>query len=72
MKCAFCEIPAIKERQIIENYLAWAFPTNIPITVGHTLVVPKRCLSKYEDLSKEEKESIEELRIKICDSLRKT
>jgi diadenosine tetraphosphate (Ap4A) HIT family hydrolase len=71
MKCAFCEIPEIKERQIVENDLAWAFPTNIPITQGHTLISPKRCISKYEDLSKEEKEAIEDLRIKICDSLKK-
>ncbi len=71
MKCAFCEIPEIKERQIIENDLAWVFPTNIPITPGHTLISPKRCVSKYEDLSKEEKEAIEDLRIKICSSLKK-
>lgn len=71
MKCAFCEIPDIKERQIIENDLAWAFPTNIPITHGHTLISPKRCISKYEDLSKEEKDDIEKLRIKICNSLKK-
>ncbi|MEX1013730.1 MAG: HIT domain-containing protein [Candidatus Paceibacterota bacterium] len=72
MRCVFCEIPEIKESQIIENNLAWAFPTNIPITPGHTLVSPKRCISKYEDLSKEEKEAIENLRIKICDALKET
>ena len=72
MKCAFCEIPEIKERQIIENDLAWAFPTNIPITPGHTLISPKKCISKYEDLSKEEKDAIEDLRFKICNSLKKS
>jgi len=72
MKCAFCEVPEIKERQIVENDLAWAFPTNIPITLGHTLVSPKRCVSKYEDLTQKEKEAIEDLRVKICNSLRKT
>jgi diadenosine tetraphosphate (Ap4A) HIT family hydrolase len=34
-------------------------------------VSPQRCVSKYEDLSQDEKRDIEELRIKICDSLRK-
>lgn len=71
MKCAFCEIPEIKKRQIIENNLAWAFPTNIPITPGHVLISPKRCVSKYEDVSNEEKEAIEDLRIKVCNALRK-
>lgn len=72
MKCAYCEIPEIKERRIIENDLAFAFPTNIPITLGHTLISPKRCVSKYEDLRKDEKEAVEDLRIKICNSLKKT
>jgi diadenosine tetraphosphate (Ap4A) HIT family hydrolase len=71
MKCVYCELPEIKERTIVANNLAWAFPTNIPITPGHTLVSPQRCVSKYEDLSQDEKRDIEELRIKICDSLRK-
>lgn len=71
MKCAFCEIPEIQERKIVENDLAWAFPTNIPITPGHTLISPKRCVPAYEDLTAEEKSAIEDLRIKICNSLRK-
>lgn len=71
MKCAYCEIPEIKERKIIDNELAWAFPTNIPITPGHTLICPQRCVSKYEELTLEEKNAIEELRIKICQSLKK-
>ncbi len=71
MKCAYCEIPAIKERTIIENDLAWAFPTNIPIVVGHTLVAPKRCVAKYEDLTSEEKVAIENIRMKICGALQK-
>ena len=71
MKCAYCEIPEIKERTIFENDLAWSFPTNIPIVSGHVLIAPKRCVAKYEDLTKAEKEAIEELRMKICDSLKK-
>lgn len=71
MNCLYCTLPEIKERQIIENNLAWAFLTNIPITPGHTLIVPKRHVAKYEDLTKNEMEAIEELRIKITDVLRK-
>ncbi len=71
-ECVFCTLPEIKKRQIVENDLAWAVPGNMPITVGHTLVVPKRCVAKYEDLNQEEKEAIEELRVKVINSLRKT
>ncbi len=67
--CVYCTLPEIKERQIVENDLAWAFLTNIPITPGHTLVVPKRCVAKYEDLTDKEKVAIEELRVKIVNAL---
>lgn len=69
--CVYCSLPEIRERQIVENELAWAFPTNIPITPGHTLVVPRRCVLKLEDLKKEEKLAIFELAEKIMKSLRK-
>lgn len=71
-ECVFCTLPEIKERQIVENEFAWAVPGNMPITVGHTLVIPKRCVAKYEDLTREEKEAVEELRVKILNALRKT
>jgi diadenosine tetraphosphate (Ap4A) HIT family hydrolase len=58
MKCAFCEIPEIKGRTIVENKLAWAFPTNIPIVPGHVLICPKRCVAKFEDLSSDEREAV--------------
>jgi diadenosine tetraphosphate (Ap4A) HIT family hydrolase len=56
---------------IVENGLAWAFPTNMPITPGHVLVVPKRCVAKYEDLTAEEKLAIEDLRAKLVAALKK-
>ena len=61
MKCAFCELPEVKKRKIIENEYAWAFPTNIPITHGHTLIIPKRCVSKIEDLDEKEIKAILDL-----------
>lgn len=71
MKCVYCELEAIKKREITGNDLAWAFPTNIPITPGHTLIVPRRCVSRYEDLTMDEKAAIENLRMRICCALRK-
>lgn len=62
----------IRARMIAENDLAWSFPTNIPITPGHALVVPKRCVAAYEDLTREEKDVIEDLRVRIAAALRKS
>ncbi|NQU79788.1 HIT family protein [Candidatus Woesearchaeota archaeon] len=72
MRCAFCEIPEIKERKICENELAWAFPTNIPITIGHTLVVPKRCVAKLDEITDAEIKAILNLAEKIKIALTKT
>lgn len=71
MKCVYCELPDIKAREIISNDLAWSFPTNIPIVPGHVLVVPKRCVAKYGDLSGAEKVAIEDLRMKLVSALEK-
>jgi histidine triad (HIT) family protein len=56
--CVFCSNKDIKDRLIIENNNAWAFPTNMPITEGHTLVCPKRCVSDVRDLTNEELKDI--------------
>jgi len=71
MKCAYCELPEIRAREITGNKLAWAFPTNIPIVPGHTLIAPRRCVAKREDLTDEEVRAIESLRISIAASLKK-
>ena len=54
MKCVYCELPEIKERIILRTEYAFAFPTNIPIVPGHLLVCPNRCVSKLDELNKEE------------------
>jgi diadenosine tetraphosphate (Ap4A) HIT family hydrolase len=66
----FIELPQIKERTYLENEFAFAFLTNIPITVGHTLVIPKREVLKYEDLTQEEKNAIEMLRVQVLKKLK--
>ncbi len=69
--CVYCTNPEIQNRKIIENELAFVFPTNIPIVPGHVLIAPKRCVAKYEDLNLKEKEAIEELRVKTIRALEK-
>jgi histidine triad (HIT) family protein len=67
-RCAYCSIPAIKERMIIKNDLAWAFPTNIPIVPGHVLIAPLRCVAFFEDLTDKEKSAI----FDMCNKLKKS
>ncbi|MDE2038010.1 MAG: HIT family protein [Patescibacteria group bacterium] len=68
--CAYCSLPAVKERMIAENALAWAFPTNIPITPGHTLIAPKRCAKALGELTADERLAILELAEKAMAALR--
>lgn len=69
--CVYCSIPEIKAREIIHNELAWAFPTNIPITNGHTLISPIRCVRTLDNLTKEERIAILDLADKIMPALKK-
>ena len=72
MECAFCELKEIKERVFAESEFAMAFPTNIPITIGHSLIIPKRCVAKIEDLKKEELLDIFALAEKVKAALKKS
>lgn len=71
VRCAFCEIPAIKEREIIRNEHAWAFPTNIPIVPGHVLIAPLRCVATIEDMTSDELAATFDLQAKLKTALRK-
>lgn len=71
-KCAFCTIPEIKARTIIENKYAWAFPTNIPIVPGHALISPKRCVATFEDMDTKEQDAVFSLVKKLKTALKKS
>ncbi len=70
-QCLYCNTPEIKAREIIGNRLAWAFPTNIPITTGHTLISPHRCVRTLKDMTKKERLAILDLADSIMEALRK-
>ncbi len=57
--------PKIKNRIIIENELAFAFPSNTPIVPGHSLICPKRHVSKIDDLFNDELNAMLLLRKKL-------
>ena len=49
MTCLFCQIPL--ERIIAQNDLAYAIRDGFPVTPLHTLIIPKRHLVDYFELT---------------------
>lgn len=70
LPCPFCTNPEIKKRVILQNRLVFAFPTNIPITPGHTLVAPIRCVSSFDELTLDEREALFTARENIVGALK--
>lgn len=70
MNCPFCEKPEIKERTIIENNFAFAFPALMSIVPWHILICPKRCVKDFYDLTEEERQSIFEIMQTITKALK--
>jgi diadenosine tetraphosphate (Ap4A) HIT family hydrolase len=56
-ECTFCTLSEIRA-PLKRNDLACAFLTNIPITPGHSLVIPVRHVQKFEELTSEERTAI--------------
>ena len=52
MTCLFCEIP--DERIIAQNEFCYAIRDGFPVTPLHSLIIPKRHVITYFDLSDEE------------------
>lgn len=72
MACLFCNNKEVELRMIYKDNTVMAFPTNIPITVGHVLVCPVRHISKIDDLLDNEVQAIKNLIIQIKNSLKKS
>jgi diadenosine tetraphosphate (Ap4A) HIT family hydrolase len=58
MACNFCTGADIGERTIAENSRAFAFLTNKPITPGHVLISPRRCVATFDELTEDERTGI--------------
>ena len=50
--CPFCNLSS--DRIIMENDLSLAFYDSFPVSEGHVLIVPKRHVANYFDLTQEE------------------
>jgi diadenosine tetraphosphate (Ap4A) HIT family hydrolase len=71
MKCFEIDHPAIKDRLVAKNHLAFAFPSYMPIVPGHLLICPIRIVQTCDGLNKEEWEAIMSLKSSICSALKK-
>ena len=70
--CVYCSLPEIRERAYFRDEYVWAFLTNIPITEGHTLIAPLRCVKTLEELSQEERTALFQMTERVMEVLRKT
>jgi diadenosine tetraphosphate (Ap4A) HIT family hydrolase len=59
MSCIFCEIP--EERIVCENDLAVAILDRHPVNPGHMLIIPRRHIVSFFDVTNEEIIAINEL-----------
>ena len=59
--CIFCFIKDEKREIILENEFAFSTFDANPVTKGHALIIPKRHIEGFFELTKKEKDSIDEL-----------
>lgn len=52
--CAFCDPQILDDQKFYEDDLVMALYTHKPIYPGHTLIIPKRHVERFEMLSEEE------------------
>lgn len=57
--CPFCQFDPAKV--LLENDLAFAFYDGFPVTLGHTLVVPKRHVPSFFEITPEEQAALFDL-----------
>lgn len=67
MECIFCNIN--KSDILFENELAIAFFDAMPVSKGHTLIIPKRHSKNYFELTNKEIEAMFELSQKVKEHL---
>ena len=60
MSCPFCLINEYE----IENEVAFAIFDKYPVNKGHLLIIPKRHVEQYFDLTSEERQAIDDLLFK--------
>lgn len=67
MTCPFCNLPA--ERLLASDDLVFVILDKYPVTQGHTLVIPRRHVASYFDLTAGERLAIDGMLGKAKDAL---
>lgn len=57
MPCIFCKL----KDYVLENELAYAVFDVMPVNEGHMLIIPKRHVQSYFDITPEEESAMHEL-----------
>jgi ATP adenylyltransferase len=65
--CPFCDIK--KSQMLVENDLAFAITDGYPVVLFHTLVIPRRHVESYFDLSHEEREACHGLLVEMREKI---
>lgn len=68
MDCVFCSLIEKKD-YYLESDLCVALFDGFPVSEGHTLIIPKRHVETYFDLSKEEMEDMYSLSLRVKEFL---
>ena len=58
--CIFCEILRNQKYVVYENDLVFSILDEYPVSKGHILIIPKRHVNDYFELSKDEKIAIDD------------
>lgn len=66
----FTESAEIRDRTYLENELAFACLTYMPITPGHTLIIPRREIVSFAELTPDELTAIHQLTSQVMERLR--
>jgi len=69
-KCIFCDIDP--KRIIMENHFCVGIYDDFPVTDGHMLIIPKRHIENYFDLTTQEKVAMDKMTIEAKNHLENT
>ena len=72
MTCSFCNDDEKKSRIFLENDFFYAMLGIQPIVIWHTLIIPKRCIKKIDELNNSEKIELFDFIDKVKNILQKT
>ena len=57
--CPFCNIPA--DHILVEDEVCYAVPDRYPVSPGHTLIIPRRHVVSFRDMTSDEWNSVHRL-----------